>query len=144
MAAMPYPYHTSLIIFLSVATVVGLAGLAVMHVSRNVAFTRRHLLWYVIFEGILLLVVGAALGLPALLLAIMVLRILRLRPRQDEAAGRVTLDDLANNIHCAGGVGARMRPRRAGLPVRDVVVQPGTDASSPGRSARSRPAPASP
>jgi hypothetical protein len=72
MAAMPYPYHTSLIVFLSVATLVGLAGLTVMHMSRNVAFTRRHLLWYVSFEGILLLVVGAALELPAVLLVIMV------------------------------------------------------------------------
>jgi hypothetical protein len=66
------PNQTSLMVFLGVATLVGLAGLAVMHVSRNVAFTHRHLLWYVSFEGILLLVVGAALELPAVLLATMV------------------------------------------------------------------------
>lgn len=66
------PNQTSFIIFVSVAAVVGLAGVAFMYVSRNVALARRHLLSYVSFEGILLLVVGAALELPAVLLAIMV------------------------------------------------------------------------
>ena len=66
------PHQTSFIIFMGVAALVGLAGVAFMHVSRNVAFTRRHLLSYVSLEGILLLVVGAAVELPAVLLAIMV------------------------------------------------------------------------
>jgi hypothetical protein len=45
------PHQTSFIIFMGVTALVGLAGVAFMHVSRNVAFTRRHLLSYVSKPG---------------------------------------------------------------------------------------------
>src|SRR5688572_9839284 len=59
-------------IFLVVALLLGLAGLALMHVRGKAAFTGKQRSLYVALEAGLLLGVGVALGLPAVLLGVMV------------------------------------------------------------------------
>jgi hypothetical protein len=66
------PQQTSLTIFVAAATLLGLAGLALIHVRGRAAFTGNHMPWYAGFEGVVLLGIGAALGLPAVLLTVMV------------------------------------------------------------------------
>jgi hypothetical protein len=66
------PHQTSFVIFVGAAVLLGLAGLGLVHARGKAAFTGRHLPWYAGFEGIVLLGLGAALGLPAVLLAVMV------------------------------------------------------------------------
>jgi hypothetical protein len=66
------PHQTSLILILSVATVFNLAGLTFVYVSRTDARTHPYVPWYVGLEAAMLLGIGAALGLPGVLLAIVV------------------------------------------------------------------------
>jgi hypothetical protein len=66
------PQQTSFTIFVGAAALLGVAGLALVHARGKAAFTGKHLPWYTGFEAVVLLGIGAALGLPAVLLAVMV------------------------------------------------------------------------
>jgi hypothetical protein len=66
------PQQTSFTIFVGAAALLGVAGLALVHARGKAAFTGKHLPWYTGFEAVGLLGIGAALGLPAVLLAVMV------------------------------------------------------------------------
>jgi len=66
------PDQQSFGILLVVWTLLTLAGLAVLHLSPNRARLRTFVPWYTGLGAVLLLGIGAALGLPVALLAVMV------------------------------------------------------------------------
>jgi hypothetical protein len=57
-------------ILMVVATLFNLAGVTLVYMSRTDARTHRYVPWYLGLEAAMLLGIGAALGLPGVLLAI--------------------------------------------------------------------------
>ena len=66
------PNHVSFLILLAAGTLLSLCGLAFLNLSRNAAHMRTFVPWYAGLGGVLLLGIGAALGLPVALLVVLV------------------------------------------------------------------------
>ena len=66
------PHQTSLVVLLGVATVIDLASLALLHVSRSGAFGRKYFPMYAALRAGLLLGIGVGLEVPGGVLALVI------------------------------------------------------------------------